>query len=128
MSTVVRPLGDYEEACTAYEAFIRANTTVESSVLIDRAIDDMKKATSHQEAFATLLRHHLFNMDMALKWVLFISTVTPEMKEFSTHAKFSADEAIALIIKVYDLGVKAVVWDLFQDDSDDEEDDDDDDD
>jgi hypothetical protein len=116
----------HEHLFHAIDGFIRANCNFESSVPVNAAIDDIGKSTSLQEAFTTPLQRQLFNMDSALRWVLFLA-VAPERAEKEGDApfapgSFSSQEALALVSQVYDIGVQETVWEHFEPEEDEEDD------
>lgn len=106
----------------AVEGFIGDNCNVESSFPINEALTDIGECSTLQEAFAAPLRHKLFDMAAALRWVLFLK-LAPALAEesgdepFGAGAAFSADAAVGLIAEVYDLGAAAAVATYFEDDS-----------
>lgn len=136
-------LKNFEPLLLAMDSFIRANGNFESSIVINTAVEELEKCESLQQCFAIPLQHKLFNIDSALKWVLFINIVpekiieqnsedeefTPLLEDFNTFTSdFSANDSLKLIASVYDLGVQDIVLSHLEDDSDDESDGDSDDD
>jgi hypothetical protein len=109
----------------AIDGFVRTNANFESSIPVNLALEEIGKSVSLQEAFAIPLQRQLFNMDSALRWVLFM-TVAPERSESEGDAPFSdggfsSREGLVLIKQIYDIGVQDAVWEHFEDETDDEE-------
>jgi hypothetical protein len=122
-------LASHEALFRAVEGFVNANRNFESTILVETAIDDIGKSTTLQGAFMVPLQRQLFNMDSALRWILFL-TVAPERAEKEGDApfapgSFSSQEALGLVTQVYDLGVQETVWEHFDDDDDEDDEDDD---
>ena len=122
----------YESLFHAIDGFIRANCNFESSVPVNAAITEIGTSASLQDAFMIPLQRQLFNLDSALRWVLFL-TIAPERAEKEGDApfapgSFSCQEALALVSQVYDIGVQESVWEHFEDDDDEDDDEDDEDD
>jgi hypothetical protein len=118
---------EYEALFHAIDGFIRANTNFESSIPTNEAIDAIGRCTDLKSVFSTPLQRQLFSMDTALRWVLFLSVaperaVTEGDEPFDPAESFSAQEALALISNVYDIGVQETVWDHFEVDEDEEDD------
>jgi len=118
----------YESLFHAIDGFIRANCNFESSVPVNAAITEIGTSESLQDAFMIPLQRQLFNLDAALRWVLFL-TIAPERAEKEGDApfapgSFSCQEALALVSQVYDIGVQESIWEHFEEDDDDEDDDD----
>lgn len=118
-------LDTHEMLFHAIEGFIRANSNFESSVPVNAAIDEIGNSMSLQEAFTIPLQRQLFNLDSALRWVLFL-TIAPERAEKEGDApfapgSFSSQEALTLISQVYDIGVQDAVWEHFEDEDEDED-------
>lgn len=123
-STVIC-IGDREALFHAIDGFVRANCNFESSVPVNTAIDEIGKSVTLQEVFMIPLQRQLFNMDSALRWVLFL-TVAPEHAEQEgdepyTADTFSSEQALTLISQVYDIGVQEAVWEHFDVDEEEEE-------
>jgi hypothetical protein len=121
-------LADHESLYHAIEGFVRANCNFESSVPINTAVEELGRCAGLQEAFAIPLQRQLFNMDAALRWVLFLA-VAPRRAEEDGDApfapgSFSCEEALGLISQVYDMGTQDSIWDHFESDEDDDDDDD----
>jgi len=138
-----KTLKDFDLLLCPMDSFIRGNGNFESSMVINAAIDDLEKCSSFQQCFAIPLQHKLFNMETALKWVLFLNIVPQKIIEHSTDdeefmqtidefkefSSFSCEGAMGLISSIYDLGIQdAILSHLEDDDDDDDEDDDDEDD
>lgn len=116
--SVTPGLAAHEALFHAIDGFIRANCNFESSVPVNAAIDEIGKSATLQGAFTTPLQHQLFNMDSALRWVLFLA-VAPERAEKEGDApfapgSFSSQDALTLISQVYDIGVQETVWEHFE--------------
>jgi len=123
-------LATHEMLFHAIEGFIRSNSNFESSVPVNAAIDEIGKSMSLQEAFTIPLQRQLFNLDSALRWILFL-TIAPERAEKEGDASFapgsfSSQDSLTLISQVYDIGVQDAVWEHFEDEDEDEDDDDED--
>ena len=121
-------LADHDSLYHAIEGFVRANCNFESSVPINTAVEELGRCAGLQDAFAIPLQRQLFNMDAALRWVLFLA-VAPQRAEEEGDApcapgSFSCEGALGLISQVYDMGTQDSIWDHFE--SDDEEEDDED--
>jgi hypothetical protein len=119
-------LADHESLYHAIEGFVRANCNFESSVPINTAVEELGRCAGLQEAFAVPLQRQLFNMDAALRWVLFLA-VAPRRAEEEGDApfapgSFSCEEALGLISQVYDMGTQDSIWDHFESDDDDDDD------
>jgi len=120
-------LGDHVLLSCAVESFVRDNNNFESSLALNAALDDMNTSSDLQTLFEVPLRHKLFAMEGALRWVLFLR-VAPEraVKEgdapFSAEIEFSPGGALDLIAQVYDVGLQEAAWDHFEPDSDEDED------
>jgi hypothetical protein len=118
----------YESLFHAIDGFIRANCNFESSVPVNAAITEIGTSESLQDAFMIPLQRQLFNLDAALRWVLFL-TIAPERAEKEGDApfapgSFSCQEALALVSQVYDIGVQESIWEHFEDDDDEDDEDD----
>lgn len=113
----------------ALRKFWTANSAVESSALIDRAVADSAAIESSQALFPIPIQNGILSMEGALKWVLFLKALsTLEAADAAFDRTFSADAAMDLVVKVFDLGLQDEVWEHFEDDDDEDEDDDEDDD
>lgn len=117
----------YESLFHAIDGFIRANCNFESSVPVNAAITEIGTSESLQDAFMIPLQRQLFNLDAALRWVLFL-TIAPERAEKEGDApfapgSFSCQEALTLVSQVYDIGVQESIWEHFEEDDDEEDDD-----
>ena len=112
----------------AIDSFVRSNCNFESSIPITTTLEEIGQCDTLQKIFAVPLQRQLFNLDSALRWVLFLS-VAPERAEAEGDApfakEFSSTEALKLIPQVYDIGAQESVWECFESDSDDEDFDDD---
>lgn len=120
-------LADHAILNRAVESFIRDHCCFESMVAINEAIDDIGKCVDVQSAFAVPLRHKLFSMDAALRWVLFLAMAPDRAVQegdspFSNDTEFSTQTALDLVATVYDLGVQETVWDHFEPDEEGEDD------
>jgi hypothetical protein len=123
-------LAEHEVLFCAAESFIRGNATFESSVPINAAVDEAGQCADLGALFAIPLQHKLFAMDTALRWVLFLSVAPGRAVQegdalFSAQAPFSAQEALALLAVVYDVGVQEAVWEYFEPEDNGEDDEDD---
>lgn len=137
-----KTLKDFDLLLCPMDSFIRGNGNFESSMVINAAIDDLEKCSSFQQCFAIPLQHKLFNMETALKWVLFLNIVPQKIIEHSTDdeefmqtvdefkefSSFSCESAMGLISSIYDLGIQDTILSHLEDDDEDDEDDDDEDD
>jgi hypothetical protein len=117
----------YESLFHAIDGFIRANCNFESSVPVNAAITEIGTSESLQDAFMIPLQRQLFNLDAALRWVLFL-TIAPERAEKEGDSpfapgSFSCQDALTLVSQVYDIGVQESIWEHFEDDDEDDEDD-----
>jgi hypothetical protein len=122
-------LVSHEALFHAIEGFVRSNCNFESSVPIEAALDEIGQSITLQDTFTIPLQRQLFNMDSALRWVLFL-TIAPDRAEKEGDAlfapgSFSSQEALALISQVYDIGVQDAVWEHFEEDDEDDEDEED---
>jgi hypothetical protein len=136
-----KTLKDFDLLLCPMDSFIRGNGNFESSMVINAAIDDLEKCSSFQQCFAIPLQHKLFNMETALKWVLFLNIVPQKIIEHSTDdeefmqtvdefkefSSFSCEGAMGLISSIYDLGIQDTILSHLEDDDDDEDDEDEDD-
>jgi len=119
-------LSEYSRLYDAAGEFVRANSSFESSVLINSAIDALGTTTDLNSAFLVPLQYRLFTMDAALHWALFLANAPDRaVREgdapFSLDAPFDANGALSGIASVYDVGVQMVVWEHFECDSEDED-------
>jgi hypothetical protein len=130
-----RQLKDFDMLLCAMDSFIRGNSNFESSMVINSAITELEQCNSIQQCFSIPLQHKLFNMDSALKWVLFLSIIPEkiieqfaededfsEMKDdFNEFSKFSESLSLKLIASVYDIGLQEHVLSHLDEDSGDED-------
>lgn len=126
--SVTSGLAAHKNLFHAIDGFIRANCNFESSIPINAAIDEIGESVTLQDVFTAPLQRQLFNMDSALRWVLFL-TVAPERveKEGDTPfapGSFSSQEALTLVSQIYDIGVQETVWEHFESEDEDEDEDD----
>jgi hypothetical protein len=121
-----KPLSEHIALGTAIESFVRSNCNFESSVPVTAALVELGQCVTLQQAFAVPLARQLFGMDAALRWALFLSAAPQRAVEEGDESagSFDADEALALITNVYDVGADDAVFAHFED-SDDESDSDD---
>jgi hypothetical protein len=125
---VARALADHALLYEAVESFVQARCHVESSVLIDSALEDLGKCRDLNELFSTPLRRQLFSMSAAQDWLLFLRNAPARAADedgteiFSEASPFDVEEALTLLEGVFDLGMQAVVWEHFGDDGDDGDD------
>jgi hypothetical protein len=112
----------------AIESFIQDNTNSESSIPINDAIEDMSQCTDLMAVFTAPLQRQLLDLDGALHWILFLSQA-PARAIADGDAAFPEPlpvaDALALAVRVYDIGVQNAVWEHFEADDDDESDEDD---
>lgn len=130
-------LKSFEPLLLAIDSFIRGNSNFESSIVVNTAIEELEQCASLQQCFALPIQHKLFNIDTALKWILFLNIVpekiveqnaeddefTPLVEEFNTFSEFSCSDAMKLIASIYDIGIQDIVLSHLEDDSDDDSDD-----
>jgi hypothetical protein len=134
-----KQLKDFDMLLCAMDSFIRANGNFESSMVINAAIAELEQCVSIQQCFSIPLQHKLFNMDSALKWVLFLVTVPEKIveqfaedeefsilkDEFNEFSNFSALDSLKLIASVYDIGLQENVLSHLEDDEDEDDEDED---
>jgi hypothetical protein len=132
---MTKHLKDFDILLDAMDGFIRANSNFESSLVINAAVEELEQSESLQKSFSIPLQHKLFNMDSALKWVLFMTTVpekiieqytededfSPIIEEFTSFTKFSALDALRVIASVYDIGVQESILSHIEDEDSDED-------
>jgi len=133
-------LKSFEPLLLAIDSFIRGNSNFESSIVVNTAIEELEQCASLQQCFALPIQHKLFNIDTALKWILFLNIVpekiveqnaedeefAPLVEEFNSFSEFSCSDAMKLIASIYDIGIQDIVLShLEDDDSDDDSDEDD---
>uniref|UniRef100_A0A6C0I2H8 Uncharacterized protein n=1 Tax=viral metagenome TaxID=1070528 RepID=A0A6C0I2H8_9ZZZZ len=131
-------LKSFEPLLLAIDSFIRGNSNFESSIVLNTAIEELEQCESLQQCFALPIQHKLFNIDTALKWVLFLNIVpekiveqnaedeefTPLVEEFNLFSEFSCSDAMKLIASIYDIGIQDIVLSHLEDESDEESDED----
>ena len=129
-----KTLKDFDILLCPMDSFIRGNGNFESSMVINSAIDDLEKCSSFQQCFAIPLQHKLFNMETALKWILFLNIIPQKIiehslddeefmqtiDEFKEFSSFSCEGAMGLISSIYDLGIQDVILSHLDDDDDDD--------
>jgi hypothetical protein len=130
-------LKSFEPLLLAIDSFIRGNSNFESSIVVNTAIEELEQCSSLQQCFALPIQHKLFNIDTALKWILFLNIVpekiveqnaedeefSPLVEEFNAFSEFSCSDAMKLIASIYDIGVQDIVLSHLEDDESDESDD-----
>jgi len=122
-------LGDHDLLFNAIDSFVAANLNFESSVPCDKLMVALEKCTTIHAVFEEPLRHGLFSMDVALRWLLFLS-VAPAHAVEEGDEPFAPDtldlyEALKRISGVYDLGMQEAVFAHFEDDDEDDDEDED---
>ena len=132
-------LKSFEPLLLAIDSFIRGNSNFESSIVVNTAIEELEQCASLQQCFALPIQHKLFNIDTALKWILFLNIVpekiveqnaedeefSPLVEEFNSFSEFSCSDAMKLIASIYDIGVQDIVLSHLEDDESDDESDED---
>lgn len=111
----------------AIKTFLYANSSFESSIPVNCAIDDIGKATDLQNAFVIPIQRQLFPMETAMKWVLFLTLAPPHAEKFGEQvfgSVLNAHEALKTIGQIYDIAVVSLIYDNFEEDSSDEEEED----
>jgi hypothetical protein len=130
-------LKNFEPLLMAMDSFIRGNSNFESSIVVNTAIEELEQCASLQQCFALPIQHKLFNIDTALKWILFLNIVpekiveqnaedeefAPLVDEFNSFSVFSCSDAMKLIASIYDIGIQDIVLSHLDDESDGESDD-----
>ena len=136
---MVTTLKNFEPLLMAMDSFIRGNSNFESSIVVNTAIEELEQCASLQQCFSLPIQHKLFNIDTALKWILFLNIVpekiveqnaedeefAPLVDEFNSFSVFSCKDAMKLIASIYDIGIQDIVLSHLDDESDDESDDED---
>lgn len=129
-----RQLKEFDMLLCAMDSFIRGNGNFESSMVINAAVSELEQCTSIQQCFSIPLQHKLFNMDSALKWVLFLATIPEKIIEqfaddeefaelkddFNEFINFSTLDSLKLIANVYDIGIQEHILSHLEDESDDD--------
>ncbi len=107
--------------------FLLANTTFESSTVLDVVMGEIEASPTIISAFRVPLRHKIVDYAGALKWLHFLAIGAPKIMEddggFSDHIR--SDDALLDIAEIYDLAAQDQIWDHCQDEDEDEEEDDD---
>jgi hypothetical protein len=133
-------LKSFEPLLLAIDSFIRGNSNFESSIVVNTAIEELEQCSSLQQCFALPIQHKLFNIDTALKWILFLNIVPekiveqnaedeefmPLVEEFNSFSEFSCSDAMKLIASIYDIGVQDIVLSHLEDDESDSDEEDED--
>lgn len=130
-------LKSFEPLLLAIDSFIRGNSNFESSIVVNTAIEELEQCVSLQQCFALPIQHKLFNIDTALKWILFLNIVpekiveqstedeefAPLVEEFNSFSEFSCSDAMKLIASIYDIGIQDIVLSHLEDDESDSDED-----
>lgn len=108
----------------ALEAHLDENLAVESSAVLDAAVDAAADSRGLNAAFSAVLKTGALSLDGALRLALFLHGADAPSADGGDPplGPFSADEAFAEIAQVYDRGVAAMYEDAFEDGSDTESD------
>lgn len=119
---------DYDIFFGAVTEFVYAHCNFESTQPLETAMSEIGNCDSLQEVFSIPLQHRLFNIDAALRWVLFM-TIAPARALADGDPPFNGDpfsehDAVVLISQVYDIGVQETVLAHFANEEDGEEEED----
>jgi len=84
--------------------FIKDNSSFQSSKLYEKLEERMVKTKSFREIFQIPIEARLFNMDVALLWLVMVSAAhEKESIVFSSNNTFNIKESLKYISDVYDI-------------------------
>lgn len=111
-SSSQQPLKSNDLCFDFVKEFLGESAVVESSYILETVVDAVGECTTLQEMFKVPLQHFLFGMDVALRWILFLRVLFTKFQQFG---ELNCNEAMGVVIQVYDLGVEGLMPESFED-------------